>query len=269
MTSPICTIGPVAAKKSPTNRPAKPSWSDDYGDDPVRRMRGSESGRRHRSVRRPPVAGLGVRRAAPRESLQTLDGRRRQLDPEDLRDLMHDYQHVIGELSLVTGDKGVFDVVVDGDDPFAKRLPTVVVANHADEIVVPALTHPAAAAVLDIDTIDQQHHRLVDLINTLYGAMRKRAGKTVLGSILGELTTYTVQHFEEEERLMADAGYTDLDQHKRLHEKLVGQVLDFKSQFESGSATVSMDLMTFLSDWLVNHIKGEDCRYVPELKGKL
>jgi Uncharacterized protein conserved in bacteria len=29
-------------------------------------------------------------------------------------DLLHDYQHVIDELTLATGSKGVFDVEVDG-----------------------------------------------------------------------------------------------------------------------------------------------------------
>lgn len=36
-------------------------------------------------------------------------------------DLLHDYQHVIAELRLVTGSKGVFDVVVDGDMLYSKR----------------------------------------------------------------------------------------------------------------------------------------------------
>ena len=36
-------------------------------------------------------------------------------------DLLHDYQHVITELTLVTGSKGVFDVVVDGDTLYSKK----------------------------------------------------------------------------------------------------------------------------------------------------
>ncbi len=36
-------------------------------------------------------------------------------------DLLHDYQHVIAELTLVTGAKGVFDVVVDGEVLFSKH----------------------------------------------------------------------------------------------------------------------------------------------------
>jgi predicted Rdx family selenoprotein len=37
------------------------------------------------------------------------------------RDLLHDYQHVIADLTLVTGSKGVFDVVVDGEMLYSKR----------------------------------------------------------------------------------------------------------------------------------------------------
>ena len=35
-------------------------------------------------------------------------------------DLLHDYQHVIEDLRLVTGSKGVFDVVVDGEVLYSK-----------------------------------------------------------------------------------------------------------------------------------------------------
>ena len=35
-------------------------------------------------------------------------------------DLIHHYQHFIGDLSLVTGDKGVFDVIVDDEVLYSK-----------------------------------------------------------------------------------------------------------------------------------------------------
>lgn len=37
------------------------------------------------------------------------------------RDLLRDYQHVIADLTLVTGAKGVFDVVVDGRTLYSKH----------------------------------------------------------------------------------------------------------------------------------------------------
>jgi selenoprotein W-related protein len=44
-------------------------------------------------------------------------------------DLLHDYQHVIAELTLVMGDKGVFDVEVDGRLLYSKKT----VGRHAGE----------------------------------------------------------------------------------------------------------------------------------------
>jgi selenoprotein W-related protein len=38
-----------------------------------------------------------------------------------IRDLLHDYQHVIGDVRLVMGSKGVFDVNVDGELLFSKH----------------------------------------------------------------------------------------------------------------------------------------------------
>lgn len=37
------------------------------------------------------------------------------------RDLLHEYQHVIAELTMVTGARGVFDVVVDGRTLYSKH----------------------------------------------------------------------------------------------------------------------------------------------------
>ncbi len=36
-------------------------------------------------------------------------------------DLLRDYQHVIAELRLITGSKGIFDVIVDGDTLYSKH----------------------------------------------------------------------------------------------------------------------------------------------------
>ncbi len=117
-----------------------------------------------------------------------------------------------------------------------------------------------------IDSIDQQHHHLVDLVNKLHHAMRRRAGRSVLAATLKELAQYTVEHFQSEEKMMAAVKYPQLEAHKREHEKLVSQVVDFQRQFESGSATITLDLMNFLSDWLLNHIKKVDRGYVPSMK---
>lgn len=44
------------------------------------------------------------------------------------RDLLYDYQHVIAELTFVTGSKGVFDVEVDGEILYSKHA----IGRHAE-----------------------------------------------------------------------------------------------------------------------------------------
>lgn len=44
------------------------------------------------------------------------------------RDLLHDYQHVIGDLRIVTGANGVFDVRVDGELLYSKKA----IGRHAE-----------------------------------------------------------------------------------------------------------------------------------------
>lgn len=119
---------------------------------------------------------------------------------------------------------------------------------------------------LDIDIIDSQHRRLVDIVNKLNGAMSQGQGNNVLSEIFNDLKGYTVEHFKTEEELFDEHGYEETDQHKKIHADLVGKVLEFEEQFKSGKVAMSRDLMEFLRDWLTNHIKGTDKKYASFLQ---
>ncbi len=51
------------------------------------------------------------------------------------QDLLFNYQHIIAELTLVTGSKGVFDVRVDGESLYSKAE----TGRHAEDGEVLAL----------------------------------------------------------------------------------------------------------------------------------
>jgi hemerythrin-like metal-binding protein len=112
--------------------------------------------------------------------------------------------------------------------------------------------------------MDQEHKRLVEIINNLYGAMRQGKGNEVIGPILDGLVEYTRTHFAHEERLMKEAGYAAREEHKREHDSLTGQVLEIQNKYRSG-AVLSLEVMSFVKDWLVNHIQGSDKRYGPQM----
>jgi len=51
-----------------------------------------------------------------------------------------------------------------------------------------------------------------------------------------------------------------------LHRNLTKQVEEFVERYEQGASTLSLQLMTFLSDWLTNHIQKTDKEYGPCLR---
>ena len=119
-----------------------------------------------------------------------------------------------------------------------------------------------------LESIDSQHKTLVDMINELHQKMNGEASHTAIGSVLGKLIDYTDTHFKNEEKLFAKYDYEHKDVHMEIHRKLVAQLVDFQKQYNTGKADISLELMEFLKDWLVDHIKKTDMKYAPFLKSK-
>jgi hemerythrin len=121
---------------------------------------------------------------------------------------------------------------------------------------------------VNIGSIDAQHQNLFAMGRELYAAMSAGQGKTVLARILDRLVQYTVVHFAHEERLMQLHQYPDFAKHKAEHDALTKQVLAFQAEFEAGRATMAVQVLQFLKDWLEKHIKGSDFAYAPCLKAQ-
>jgi methyl-accepting chemotaxis protein len=116
-------------------------------------------------------------------------------------------------------------------------------------------------------TMDQEHKRLVEMINNLYSAMRQGKGNKAVGPILDGLVDYTATHFRHEEQLMRETGYGACEEHKREHDNLTRQVLEIQAKCRA-HAVLSLEVMSFVKDWLVNHIQRSDKRYGPHMVKK-
>jgi len=120
-----------------------------------------------------------------------------------------------------------------------------------------------------VATIDADHKKLVSIINELFDAMRAGRGQDALGKILDSLVSYTKTHFAREENFFAQTGYPDSTAHKKLHDDLTRQVLEVQRKYKQGETGIlSVEVMNFLKDWLLTHIKGEDKKYGPHLISK-
>ena len=110
-----------------------------------------------------------------------------------------------------------------------------------------------------VNEMDQQHKTLIKKINSLIDTLEGGDTGKILSSF-GELAGFVIQHFEEEEKLMEDAGFPGLGWHKLIHKNLLDQVGGFKGEIESGNLD-SKKLVNFLKFWLTSHIMGIDVKY--------
>ncbi|CAG4884900.1 putative Diguanylate cyclase [Georgfuchsia toluolica] len=112
-----------------------------------------------------------------------------------------------------------------------------------------------------LETVDQQHHHLVDLVNQLGESLiaGEVQGPEALQAIFGQLADYAQYHFAEEECLMQETG-VDLrhrDTHCQCHVQFVEQILTMWDS-RSSMANPAEILHGFLFSWLGFHILGED-----------
>jgi len=114
---------------------------------------------------------------------------------------------------------------------------------------------------LNVTEIDQQHRRLVEMINELSEAMRQGKSKERLGKTLKGLVAYAGTHFKNEEHYFEKLGYPEAEKHKAEHAAFVRKMNEFTHAYEAGKLGVSTQLATYLGDWLQKHITGSDKKY--------
>ena len=112
-----------------------------------------------------------------------------------------------------------------------------------------------------IDSIDQQHKRLLNLINQLQTAVDYSTGEEFEREALNELVDYTKTHFSYEEGLMEENGYPDFEPHKAQHEKMIKKVDEVLSEYLQNHDKAMTNAIEFLKGWLINHINGTDKEY--------
>ena len=58
-----------------------------------------------------------------------------------------------------------------------------------------------------VSTFDNEHKKLIDLVNALHDGIQANRTPDVLGKVLDGLISYTATHFKHEEEFFAKSGY--------------------------------------------------------------
>lgn len=121
---------------------------------------------------------------------------------------------------------------------------------------------------LGIEKIDNQHKKIVELINVLNSAVMNKDADLKISSMLDEMTDYADYHFKTEEAYFKEFQFPLLEEHINQHNAFIEKVKEFKAKHEAGTS-ITFRLMNYLRKWLTNHILDSDREYVDIIKSHL
>lgn len=117
-----------------------------------------------------------------------------------------------------------------------------------------------------VEQFDQEHQKLVALVNLMFEAIRDKSTEEVVAQASTELVTYAVEHFAHEEQAMEALAYNDLEAHKEEHAQLRAKAEQFHARIAQKDPDAALEFYHFLREWLTNHILVCDMAYGPALK---
>ncbi|MGE5582967.1 MAG: bacteriohemerythrin [Bacillota bacterium] len=114
---------------------------------------------------------------------------------------------------------------------------------------------------VNIQHIDNQHKKLVEIVNQAFRAKMDKSGRGSTLQILEQLDQYAKSHFLEEESLLRAHNYPALEAHQAAHANFITKVKEYTADLNSDGEALSDDILIFLKDWLLNHIMLMDKSY--------
>ena len=122
------------------------------------------------------------------------------------------------------------------------------------------MTYWDDSLLIGVPLIDDQHRKLVDMIDRLMLACKEEKGKTEVGKALNSTVNYMKEHFRDEESLQERYAYPGINAHKRLHAQCTMTINALVKEFERIGPTVALvkRIENTLVEWLLQHISIED-----------
>lgn len=114
-----------------------------------------------------------------------------------------------------------------------------------------------------IEIIDEQHKKLLGLVNSLAKHFVNQSDLLTLNAIFDELTAYTIYHFQTEETIWHEYFAEDELEisHKSTHQNFIAELERLKSEeCADNTEQVIENVLSFLTQWLAFHILDTDKR---------
>ena len=104
--------------------------------------------------------------------------------------------------------------------------------------------------ILKIEKLDDQHKKMFGLLRRLGETVENKEGKEELDAIYDDLIDLTEEHFESEEEMMEQFGYSDYLLHTDEHCFLLDVARNIKGMLVLKGPPMRGEDIAFLIDWL-------------------
>jgi hemerythrin len=118
-----------------------------------------------------------------------------------------------------------------------------------------------------ISIIDDQHKKLIGILNKAIYAKGSNGSPEELWEILSEMTNYALSHFKTEETYMKEFDYPEYQDHKEEHRHFYTEIIAYHDKVIKGDSQIANEIIEYLKWWLVNHIQVTDRKYIECFKG--
>ena len=115
--------------------------------------------------------------------------------------------------------------------------------------------------LIGVPEIDDEHKRLFELIGEVDAAVKAEVDSIATAmALLNELKQYAVTHFAHEESYMESIHDPELPRQQKEHQAFVDKVNSYRFSdiTEENAKELILELLEYLSKWLMAHILGSD-----------
>jgi len=112
-----------------------------------------------------------------------------------------------------------------------------------------------------VKELDDDHKKLILSINTLHQALMEDRMRDAQKRTVDEMISYAADHFAAEEKYMLQFNFPGYQKHKKEHDQFAAKALDLQGRMDKAGLVLSLEILSFLKDWLQDHILVVDKEY--------
>ena len=111
-----------------------------------------------------------------------------------------------------------------------------------------------------IDTIDEHHRYLIELLNDLFDVVSRKGDVREIARLIKATDMYAKVHFRAEEQMMQHYGYAGIQHQEQQHHAFEAKIREFYEELHDNPLVARFDVLSYLRDWLIQHISVEDAK---------